>query len=68
MDYRIICQGDMSAALLFLTLPHGIESYPFRMTFGFYYRAHRARLQQIVLPVGADGGRACTDYPAYLVS
>jgi hypothetical protein len=27
------------------------------MTSGFYYRAHRTRLQEIVQPVGADGGR-----------
>jgi hypothetical protein len=28
------------------------------MTSGFYYRAQRTRLQEIVQPVGADGGRA----------
>ena len=37
------------------------------MTFGFYSRAHRTRLQEIVRPVGADGGRACTEYHAVLV-
>ena len=31
---------------------------PMRMIFGFYYRAQRTRLQEIVLTVGADGGRA----------
>ena len=34
---------------------------PMRMIFGFYYRAQRTRLQEIVQPVGADGGRACTE-------
>jgi hypothetical protein len=28
------------------------------MTSGFYYRAHRTRLQEMVQPVGVDGGRA----------
>jgi hypothetical protein len=37
------------------------------MTSGFYYRAHRTRLQEIVQPVGADGGRAYTEYHAVLV-
>jgi hypothetical protein len=46
---------------------NGRELYPFRMTSGFYYRAHRTRLQQIFLSVGADGGRACTDDHAVLV-
>ena len=31
------------------------------MISGFYYRAQRTRLQEIVQPVGADGGRACTE-------
>ena len=45
-----------------------VDSYRFRMTSGFYYRAHRTHLQEIVLTVGADGGRTCTEYHAVLVS
>ena len=30
--------------------------------YGEILRAHRARLQQIALTVGADGGRTCTEY------
>ncbi|MEI7850807.1 MAG: NfeD family protein [Kiritimatiellales bacterium] len=37
------------------------------MTSGFYYRAQRTRLQKIVLTVGADGGRACTECHTGLV-
>jgi hypothetical protein len=29
MDYKVVCQGDISAAFPFLPLPHGIESQAF---------------------------------------
>jgi hypothetical protein len=71
--------GYMTFQSLLALIPYYTELYPFRITVGFYYRAHppspngygvtgRTRLQQIVLSVGADGGRACTDYHAFLVS